>query len=212
MKKNKMMRIASVLLVAVLLSTCAISGTFAKYVTEVSADDTARVAAWGFGNTTSIDFELFSTSYNSGKINSSNTDKVIAPGASQTEVVKLNYANTTGKNAPEVAYTIDLNIVTATIGENIENNVNIVWSFNGTTFDHTGGTSSWDKMIEAIEAYHEDVAANNLPALTTANIEIGWAWKLEVDDAGNAADTALGDAATLETVVIEIKLIAKQVG
>ena len=47
MKKNKMMRIASVLLVAVLLSTCAISGTFAKYVTTGTASDVARVAKWG---------------------------------------------------------------------------------------------------------------------------------------------------------------------
>ena len=46
MKTNKMMRIASVLLVAVLLSTCAISGTFAKYVTTASGNDTARVALW----------------------------------------------------------------------------------------------------------------------------------------------------------------------
>ena len=47
MKKNKMMRIASVLLVAVLISTCAISGTFAKYVTRAEGTDTARVAKWG---------------------------------------------------------------------------------------------------------------------------------------------------------------------
>ena len=42
-----MMRVASALLVAVLLSTCAISGTFAKYVTEGSGSDTARVAKFG---------------------------------------------------------------------------------------------------------------------------------------------------------------------
>jgi len=41
------MRIASVLLVAVLISTCAISGTFAKYVTKAEGTDTARVAKWG---------------------------------------------------------------------------------------------------------------------------------------------------------------------
>ena len=46
MKKNTMMRVASALLVAVLLSTCAISGTFAKYVTTASGSDTARVAKW----------------------------------------------------------------------------------------------------------------------------------------------------------------------
>ena len=47
MKKNTMMRIASVLMVAVLLSTCAISSTFAKYVSSDSATDTARIAKWG---------------------------------------------------------------------------------------------------------------------------------------------------------------------
>ncbi len=45
--KNKMMRIASVLMVAALLSTCVISGTFAKYIKTASAEDTARVAKFG---------------------------------------------------------------------------------------------------------------------------------------------------------------------
>lgn len=47
MKKNKMMRIASILMVATLITTCAISGTFAKYVTTAEGKDTARVAKWG---------------------------------------------------------------------------------------------------------------------------------------------------------------------
>ncbi len=61
MKKNKIMRIASVLLVAVLLSTCAISGTFAKYVTTTAASDTARVAKWGVELAT--DTNLFGEDY-----------------------------------------------------------------------------------------------------------------------------------------------------
>ena len=47
MRKNKMMRLASGLLVAVLLTTCTISGTFAKYVTSAKADSSARVAKFG---------------------------------------------------------------------------------------------------------------------------------------------------------------------
>ena len=47
MKKNLMMRIASILLVCVLATTCGISGTFAKYVTTGSGSDSARVAKWG---------------------------------------------------------------------------------------------------------------------------------------------------------------------
>lgn len=62
MKKNKMMRIASVLLVAVLISTCAISGTFAKYITKASGEDQARVAKWGILLTLKAD-ELFASEY-----------------------------------------------------------------------------------------------------------------------------------------------------
>jgi len=69
MKKNKMMRIASVLLVAVLLSTCAISGTYAKYAANITASDSALVAkfvvsAFGYtlSNTTSSKtVDLFTT-------------------------------------------------------------------------------------------------------------------------------------------------------
>ena len=48
MKKNIMMRLASILLIAVLMSTCAISGTFAKYSTVTSGKASARVAKWSF--------------------------------------------------------------------------------------------------------------------------------------------------------------------
>lgn len=48
MKKNVIMRAACVVLVLTLLSTCMISGTFAKYVTTgPAATDSARVAEWG---------------------------------------------------------------------------------------------------------------------------------------------------------------------
>ena len=49
MKKNKFMRLASVMLMLCLITTCAISGTFAKYTTSGTATDTARVAKWGVG-------------------------------------------------------------------------------------------------------------------------------------------------------------------
>lgn len=47
MKKNKMMRLASVLLVAVMLTMSIVSGTYAKYVTTGEASDSARVAKFG---------------------------------------------------------------------------------------------------------------------------------------------------------------------
>jgi hypothetical protein len=62
MKKNKMMRLASLLLVCVLLTTSVISGTFAKYTTSYTANDTARVAKWGFDQAT-LSFDLFAATY-----------------------------------------------------------------------------------------------------------------------------------------------------
>lgn len=61
MKKNKMLRAASALLVLTLLTTGIIGGTFAKYVTVGSATDTARVAKWGVTITASG--SLYSDAY-----------------------------------------------------------------------------------------------------------------------------------------------------
>lgn len=208
MKKNVMMRVASALLVAVLMTTCAISGTFAKYTTTVNNVDTARVAAWGFGTSTTIDFELFSTEYGATVVSKDGTTNVIAPGTSQAEMIKLNYANTAGLGAPEVAYTIDINVLESDIGANIKANTSIVWSFNGVEYAHDGVNTSWDKLIAALEAYHEEVGANNLPAIANTGIEISWNWAFDGND---TADTALGDATTLETVTLKIEIVATQV-
>ncbi len=92
MKKNIMMRIAAVMMIAVLLSTCAISGTFAKYITEAEGNDTARVAKWGISitaGTKGVDGNsLFSKQYD----NTSNptvatgaNDLVVAPGTANSE-------------------------------------------------------------------------------------------------------------------------------
>lgn len=75
MKKNKMMRVASILLVAVLLTTSIISGTFAKYVTSGEASDSARVAK--FGVTVTATGNLFSENYK--RVNDGNT-----PGTAET--------------------------------------------------------------------------------------------------------------------------------
>ena len=61
MRKNKMMRLASALLVAVLLTTSVISGTYAKYITENTGSDEARVAKWGV--TVTANGDAFETEY-----------------------------------------------------------------------------------------------------------------------------------------------------
>ena len=83
MKKNKMMRLASSLLVAVLLTTSVISGTFAKYVTSGEASDSARVAKWGVVVTVTGN-DAFAKEYagTDGTTVECTDSKVVAPGTS----------------------------------------------------------------------------------------------------------------------------------
>lgn len=112
MKKNKMLRIASILLVVTLLSTCVISGTFAKYVTKASGSDSARVAKWGVlaeleaGKAFDWHYETTDTSTYSGEysveaFSKDENDKVVAPGTSSEDLGSTIKGKLTGQ--PEVA-------------------------------------------------------------------------------------------------------------
>ena len=64
MKKNVLMRFASGALVITMLTTCVISGTFAKYITDDAASDKARVAKWGI--TLAVGGSLYGKTYYHG--------------------------------------------------------------------------------------------------------------------------------------------------
>lgn len=204
MKKNRMMRLASTLLILTLLTTSAVSGTFAKYTTTASAKDTVRVAAWGFGDS-EITLDLFDAAYNDTVV-ASNSDNLIAPGTKKETKIILSYEGTNGKTAPEVDYIVDLKVDTANtfISDAIKNNPNIKWGFNGVAYD------KWDDMIAAINAYEEYVQANALPTIHSG-VTIDWEWVFETSDAQNEADTDMGDAATLATCQLGIIITATQV-
>ncbi len=114
MKKNKMMRLASGLLVLVLLTTGIIGGTLAKYTTLNSASDTARVAKWGV--TVGVSGNLFGKDYNSNSAKD-NQDSIVAATstnvhATDKNVVAPGTENKTGltveiAGTPEVAYKIE---------------------------------------------------------------------------------------------------------
>ena len=118
MKKNKMMRIASVLLVMTLISTCAISGTFAKYVKKVRGEDSARVAKWGVVLTVSAG-EAFATQYEThddtyegeySVIAFNAEDKLVAPGTSSKDKDVDGDLVATVMGTPEVATRYTLKI------------------------------------------------------------------------------------------------------
>lgn len=199
MRKNKMMRLASALLVAVLLTTCAISGTFAKYVSEATATDTARVAKWGWGSTT-IALDLFDDTYGT-TVDSADGANVIAPGTNKTaSLVWTPDANF----APEVDYTLSFAVAATTnIPAEIEAELDWVLKIDGAETTYT----TFAALEAALEAktYAGDAAA----AAPTVDIEIGWVWVFNGGD--DAADTALGNAGTLPSLTVAITMTATQV-
>ncbi len=198
MKKNVMMRVASALLVAVLMTTCAISGTFAKYTSSATGSDTARVAKWGWGATT-VTLDLFDDVYGD-TVKSSNTDNVIAPGTGKTTSIVWTPA---GTFAPEVDYTISFN-ATATIPTDVENE--LVWTLK---IDTAAAVEyqTFEDLAAALNA--KTYAGEAAQAVPSFNIEIGWTWELNGD---NAADTALGNKGTLDTLTVNVTLTATQAG
>lgn len=221
MKTNKMMRIASILLVAVLLSLCVISGTFAKYTTSVNSQDSARVAYWGFQRTNSMDITgLFVGAYDQetgATVKSEDGADVIAPGTAGSTTFSFAYDERNG-NAPEVAYTFEVK-VDGTIGADIEANPNILWSLDGAEFAHETDSSSWDKLIAAIEALDGNRAGNRYEAgeLPTAfgtqdnTHSISWRWVFSNSEANDTYDTSMGNAADLESVSLKITITATQI-
>lgn len=113
MKKNKMMRLASAMMVLTLMTTSVISGTFAKYVTEDSASDKARVAKWGItvqagGNLfgkyyakTSDDTIAAASTNVATSLDDNIVDNIVAPGTKNEEGFTIAINGT-----PEVEYSV----------------------------------------------------------------------------------------------------------
>lgn len=234
MKKNRAMRLAALLLVAVLMSTCGISGTFAKYVTEGSSSDTARVAAFGVQVTAEFE-ELFKDEYNKTTswtgddaitVDSVYGGDLVAPGTDG----KMADFVVTGK--PEV----DVNVSYVAELE-LENWIAkgaeycpIVFIVNGTSYSMDGGYANIDAFEEAVETAIENSAKNynagtdlGLAANVANDLEVSWQWHFVGANEGgtgpamqwNEYDTALGNwiltGATAPTISLDISCIVTQI-
>lgn len=235
MKKNVMMRIASVLLVAVMLTTCVISGTFAKYVTSETGSDSARVAKWGV--TITPNGAAFGTAYKSadGKISATYnaaTDSVnhdstvdgldlVAPGTGDT-VVAMDISG-----APEVDVRVEYTATVTLTGWVVDGDeyCPIYFTINGETYGMTGTTKDpldhgyttvtalQDAVANAIAAYSANYEANT-DLSSAATPVVSWAWDFYSTDDNDVKDTKLGDAAAAgnaATITIVITTTVTQV-
>ena len=239
MKKNKMMRLAAVLMVAVLMTTCAISGTFAKYISTASGEDSARVAYWGFGLDSSIEIDdLFLDAYtnvNSTTEADGTKDDVIAPGTSNFKTFKFAYTNNENEDAtaPEVKYNFTVDVSESTIAADIKNNPNIQWALvavDGTAeipVEDSEEWGNWDTLIADLKALSgaatgsKDYEPNQAPAAFADGTEwiIAWQWiftdTVDTDGDGisdqDEMDTAMGNKQILDEVSIKIEITATQI-
>lgn len=212
MKKNRMMRLASGLLVAVLLTTSVISGTFAKYTTSASSQDSARVANWGFDNAATIQIDdLFEKAYNNTHV--SGVVDVIAPGTTNSASFQFTY-NETNVYAPEVAYDFTVSVDGSTCDPTIAVNPNIQWKLDD------GEWGDWGTLLNSIKALsgEEDGSKKYMPGELPAEFGSGdethtvqWQWLFSTSAEQDAKDTELGNAIPLAKVNLKITINATQI-
>lgn len=220
MKKSRMMRLASCMLVLTLLTTCMISGTFAKYVTAGEGTDSARVAKFGVtvtanGGTFAKEYDTDDTAFTEAKSVIS-TDNVVAPGT-DGEMVNMTLSGTP-EVAVRVSYAGAFDISDNWVDSNGEYYCPLIVKVNDIVFDgraYTGAADFELSVNNAIAAYSKDYAANkDLSTVGADALDITWEWPFSTSADNDVKDTFLGDQAansnaatvqlTVETTVTQI--------
>lgn len=215
MKKNKSMRAAGGLMIATMLTTSIVSGTYAKYVTLGTAKDTARVAK--FGVEVKAEGSLFGKNYLAATDNtptdadagitvkSENSDNLVAPGTKNDTGLSFSITGT-----PEVDVNVKIEVADTSAD---------IFLLKGTYPDMT--TSADDDDFELAADYYPikytltkhdgSTVTGNLDEITDelnsdatykvgddltdslGNFTLTWEWAFEQEK--DEADTLLGDLA-----------------
>lgn len=215
-KKNWTLRAAVLMLALVLITSCFVGGTFAKYVTGGSGTDSARVAK--FGVTVTANGDVFAKEYATddeavvGTIVKSviSTDKVVAPGTKSNG----DFVAATVTGTPEVAVRVSYKLDTAALQlENWKDGdgkfycplVFRVKNNDGNTvisgMDFQTADAMKAALVNAVAAYTKDYApGTDLSGQAADTLTISWEWPFETGTdtdkpANNVRDTFLGDEA-----------------
>lgn len=211
-KKHWTLRAAGLLFALVLITSCFVGGTFAKYVTSKSASDSARVARFGVV-IAAQDNTAFKTTYDTdtagiSSVVTSTGDSLVAPGTKEENAVIFSI---TGK--PEVRVRVALSMTGTD-----------VFLKDGTYPDLT--TAAANETFTLVNDYHpitytltktgekDPVKKGNLKAITDylnglskdyqaktdltsviGEYKLSWEWKFE--GGNDQADTLLGTLAAL---------------
>lgn len=220
------MRVAGLLLALVLVTSCFVGGTFAKYVTSGTGADHAKVAKWGVKVTAHETGDIFADKYDQIE-NQANTViagdayKVIAPGTK-----KENAAVVTLSGKPEVAVKVTYNAEHFALtgkwaynngqaGSTDEYYCPLIFKITGMidgkqetkTINCMGdGMTSVEKVQdavkEAVASFSETYEPNTDLSTKGGNgLKISWEWPFEggtkYPKQTDVKDTYLGDLATV---------------
>ena len=200
-KKNLMMRIASVLLIAVVLTTSVIGGTLAKYTSTATVTASKAVAKWSIqlegqemtvpGPAISIDLSETFKEYDGVTEETHVANTLLAPGTSGS-------FDFTIMNTSEVTATYSIALEEAIANRPIsvsEESFPIEYSTNKT---------HWSTDITTVPT------SGTLAINETATVTVYWRWAFEGSD---VIDTALGVAAQTPapTVTVTATITATQV-
>lgn len=215
------MRVAGLLLALVLVTSCFVGGTFAKYVTKAGGTtNEARVAKWGVTVKATGDGEVFSDEYKDPtdskttvKAEAGETNyKLVAPGTK-----KENVATITLKGQPEVAVKVDYHAVLHLNGWNYNAGTNpadakfycpliFTITVDGTETKVNGLDSNTaddlqTKVTNIITQLSKEYEPNtNLGTVASGHeVKVSWEWPFEDTATGakqtDVKDTYLGDQA-----------------
>ncbi len=236
-KKNVLMRSAGLLLVLVLVTSCFVGSTFAKYTVGGKGTDTARVAK--FGVTITAEGTMFAEEYatDDGDVKEIitksvvSTEKVVAPGT------KGNMSSIVLAGKPEVAVRVEYKVNTfALTGWQTDDETNpteycpLVFTVGDKTYKiGDTGIDTVDKLEaavkNAIEGCSQNYEANTDLSTANTNVKVpsvSWEWAFQGADNGasttayqtDAKDTKLGDRAAegnAATVTLEIATTVTQI-
>ena len=236
-RKTGTLRIAGGLLVLVMITSCFVGGTFAKYTVGGTGKDTARVAK--FGVTITAEGTMFAEEYAThtgnvvgtiaNSVVSADGGNLVAPGTSG------NMVSMTLSGKPEVAVQVTYN-ATVTFNDNWKDAqgkfycpLQIKIPYNDPYFGEIAATvdghgytnaAALKKTIEdQINAFSAKYpAGTDLSAITADGSllapSVSWAWSYHDTDENDVKDTYLGDQAAkgnAATVTLEIATTVTQI-
>lgn len=219
-KKHWTLRAAGLLFALVLITSCFVGGTFAKYVTSKSASDSARVAKFGVvieaqDNTafkTTYDTVDAGTGVSFNSVATTTADSLVAPGTGEDDAVTFSITGT-----PEVAVHVALSMTGTDVVLNAGTYPDLTTPdpddkfildnpYHPVVFTlKKGGTKLASGTISDINtklsALSKDCVAGTDLSTVFGTYTLSWKWAFEDTAITDKADTLLGTLATSATAV-----------